>query len=179
MIEITIPETEAFNERTSEFVTLKSYSICLEHSLVSISKWESKWKKPFLHTQKNEEEMLDYIRCMTVTQNIPSEVFYRIPENEVRRIIDYIEDSMTATTFIDRPDRKRKREIVTAEVIYYWMIQANVPFECQKWHLNRLLTLLRVCAEKNQQPKKMSPSAITKQWSALNAARKSKYKTRG
>lgn len=179
MIEIYVPKSEAFNNVTNEFFELKDYKLCLEHSLVSISKWESVWKKPFLHTQKTDEEMIDYIRCMTITQNVPGDVFYRIPESELERIAKYIDDPMTATTFSNREERRGRREIITAEIIYYWMIQANVPYECQKWHLNRLLTLLQVCAEKNVAPKKMSKAATAKKWSSLNAARKAKLHTKG
>ena len=180
MIEVRIPESEAFDARTNEFISLKAYTLSLEHSLVSISKWESTWKKPFLHTKnKTNVEMLDYIRCMTITQNIPDEAYYRIPESEFERVAKYIEDPMTATTFSNQENKPRKREIVTAEVIYFWMIQANVPFECRKWHLNQLLTLLQVCAEKSQPPKKRSKNAIAKQWSALNAARRAKLHTNG
>lgn len=179
MLEIRIPESEAFNEETNEFVNLKSYVLTMEHSLVSLSKWESKWKKPFLHCEKNEEEMIDYIRCMTITKNIPDEVFYRIPDKELNRIADYIDDSMTATTFSNKHNRPRNRDIVTAEVIYYWMVAAQVPFECQKWHLNKLLTLLQVCAEFSQPAKKRPSSVVAKEWAALNAARRAKFNTRG
>ena len=180
MIEINVPSSEAFNEKTNEFVPLKAYTLSLEHSLVSISKWEANWKKPFLHSQKTPEEMLDYIKCMTISQNIPNEVYYRIPASEVDRIAKYIDDSMTATTFSRIGDQKPHRhEIVTAEVIYYWMIQANVPYECRKWHLNQLLTLLQVCAEKNKPPKKQSKKALADHWSALNAARRAKLHTKG
>lgn len=180
MIEIYVPSSEAFNEKTSEFIPLKAYNLCLEHSLVSISKWEAIWKKPFLHSKKTAEEMLDYIRCMTITQNVPDEVYYRIPANEVDRIAKYIDDPMTATTFSNIEDRKsRRKEIITAEIIYYWMIQANVPYECRKWHLNQLLTLLHVCAEKNKPSKKPSKASLAKHWSALNAARRAKLHTTG
>ena len=168
MLEITIPEQEAFDESTNRFIKLKGMKLSMEHSLVSIYKWESKWHKPFLHSTKTNAEVLDYIRCMTITQNVPDDVYYRIPQSEIDKIQAYIEDS-----------RKRKREIVTAEIIYYWMVSANVPFECQKWHLNKLLTLLQVISEKNKPPKKMSKSQIAKQYAALNAARKAKLHTRG
>lgn len=179
MLEITIPEQEAFDESTNSFIKLKGMKLSMEHSLVSIYKWESKWHKPFLHSTKTNAEVLDYIRCMTITQNVPDDVYYRIPQSEINKIQAYIEDPMTATTFHYLEDRKRKREIVTAEIIYYWMVAANVPFECQKWHLNKLLTLLQVISEKNKPPKKMSKSQIAKQYAALNAARKAKLHTRG
>lgn len=179
MLEITIPEQEAYDESTNRFISLKGMKLSMEHSLVSIYKWESKWHKPFLHSTKTNAEILDYIRCMTITQNVPDDVYYRIPKSEIDKIQAYIEDPMTATTFHYLEDRKRNREIVTAEIIYYWMVSANVPFECQKWHLNKLLTLLQVISEKNKPPKKMSKAQIAKQYAALNAARKAKLHTKG
>lgn len=178
MIEITIPETEFFDESTSSFVMVKGYTLKLEHSLLSVSKWESKWKKPFLtDKKKTDAEAIDYIRCMTLTQGIPEEAYLAIPTSELTRIADYINDPMTATTFSD--NLPRSSQIITSELIYYNMVAAGVPFECQKWHLNRLLTLLRICGIKSQPSKKMSVNQIRSQNAALNAARRAKTGSRG
>lgn len=178
MISIHIPETEYFDEATSEFVSIKDQTLLLEHSLISVSKWESKWHKPFLEkNDKTTEEVLDYLRCMTITQNVDPNVYYNISESDILKIKDYIDDSMTATTFSDhgRPNR----QIITAEIIYYWMVSFNIPFECQKWHLNRLLTLIHVCSIKNQPSKKMSKADIRSRNAALNAARRAQLGTKG
>ncbi len=178
MLEITIPETELFDESTSTFNSIKGYTLKLEHSLLSVSKWEAKWKKPFLTDhQKTEAEALDYIRCMTLTQGIPDVAYLAIPQDEMQRIADYINDPMTATTFSG--NEPRSNQIVTSELIYYNMVAAGVPFECQKWHLNRLLTLLRICGIKSKPSKKMSPNQIRSQNAALNAARRAKSGSRG
>lgn len=179
MLTITIPGREMYDEKTQEFFTTKSYTLQLEHSLVSLSKWESKWKEPFL-TNKNKtmEQTLDYIRCMTITQNIDPVVYNGLSSENIRAINSYIDDPMTATTF-GQNDTKKNNEVVTAELIYYWMIALNIPFECQRWHLNKLLTLIRVCNVKNTPPKKMSRKEINSRNAALNAARRNKLHTTG
>ena len=180
MLEIVIPEQELFNEETSEFIYIKEKVIHLEHSLVSISKWESKWQKPFLSKDpKTSEETRDYVRCMTITQNVDPIVYYGLTSDNVNRISEYIESPMTATWFSKEYTQSRSREIVTSELIYYWMISLNIPMECQKWHLNRLLTLIKVCNVKNQDPKKMSTNAIMKNNRAINAARRARLNTKG
>lgn len=179
MLTITIPDSELFNEATQEFLTVKGQTITLEHSLVSVSKWESKWKKPFLGMdQKTEEEIIDYIRCMTITQNVNPSIYAGLTRDNLKEIIAYIDDKMTATTFKNQ-QQKHSREIITAEIIYYWMIELGIPFECQKWHLNRLLTLVNVCSIKQAPAKKMSRKDAMMQQSQLNAARRAKYKSRG
>lgn len=178
MLTITIPEQELFNELTNEFVRTKSHTIQLEHSLVSLSKWESKWNKPFLSKdEKTIEQTLDYIQCMTITQNIDPMVYRFLTDENIRDINDYIDAPMTATTFSDKGSTSR--EIITSEIIYYWMISLNIPMECQKWHLNRLLTLIRVCNVKNAPAKKMSRKEIMNRNAALNAARRKKLNSKG
>ena len=180
MLQIVIPQMECFNEKTSEFVTLKAETLQLEHSLVSLSKWESKWHKSFLtKEEKTYEETLDYIKCMTITQNVKPEVYQRLTQKNISDINDYIANPMTATTFSENRNGKGSRERITSELIYYWMIALNIPFECQKWHLNRLLTLIRVCEIKNQPPKKMSKAELVSRNAALNAARRKQLGTRG
>ena len=180
MLQITLPAVEFFDENKQEFIVLKERTLQLEHSLVSLSKWESKWCKAFLGKQeKTSEETLDYIKCMTITQNVEPEVYKRLTNDNIIQINKYIEAPMTATTFLDDKAAKNNRETVTAELIYYWMIALNIPFECQKWHLNKLLTLIRVCNIKNAPPKKRSTREIMSRNAALNASRKKKFNSRG
>ena len=180
MLQITIPAVEQWDESVQEFVYSKPHTLQLEHSLISLSKWESKWHKPFLSkTEKTTEETIDYIRCMTLTQNVKPEVYSNLSVENILQVNEYIENPMTATTFIEDRDGKKSREIVTAELIYYWMISLNIPVEFEKWHLNRLLTLIRVCNIKNQPPKKSSRREIMSRNAALNAARKRQLNTNG
>lgn len=180
MLRITIPAVEQWDEIKQEFVSTKEQTLSLEHSLVSLSKWESKWCKAFLTKQeKTLEETLDYIKFMTLTQNVDPEVYNYLPNGNISEINEYIEAPMTATYFSDEKTSKTSREQVTAELIYYWMIALNIPFECQKWHLNRLLTLIKVCNIKNQPPKKRSKKDIMSRNAALNAARRKQLNTKG
>ena len=180
MLRVIIPAVEGWDEIKEEYFYIKSHELQLEHSLVSVSKWESKWCKPFMSNDKmTDEETIDYIKCMTITQNVPPEVYDNIPNYIIEEIINYIGSPMTATRFYDDRNQKRNREVVTSELIYYWMIALNIPFECQKWHLNRLLTLIRVCNIKNTPPKKMSKRSIMSRNAALNAARRKQLNTRG
>lgn len=181
MLQITIPAFEGFDETKQEFVSFKEQPLQLEHSLVSLSKWESKWCKPFLTKQeKTYEETLDYIRCMTLTKNVSPDVYARLSRGNINSINQYIEAPMTATWFSkDKPGGKSGSEQVTSELIYYWMISLNIPLDCEKWHLNRLLTLIKVCNVKNQPPKKMSKREIASRNAALNAARRKRLGTSG
>lgn len=179
MLKITIPGKEMYDEVKQEFFETESHTIQLEHSLVSLSKWESKWHEPFLSKQnKTVEQTIDYIKCMTITQNVDPIIYNGLTSENIAAINKYIDDPMTATTFSQK-DKKGSNEIVTSELIYYWMIALNVPMECQRWHLNRLLTLIRVCNIKNTPPKKMSKREINSRNAALNAARRSKLHTTG
>lgn len=180
MLEIVIPETEQYDEVNGRFITTKKQALRLEHSLVSLSKWESKWHKPYLSKKpKTTEEQIDYIRCMTLTQNVDPNVYTAITPQLLERVRAYINDSMTATTIRAGQKGRSSNEIVTAEVIYYWMISHRIPFECQKWHLNRLMTLINVCNAKDGPPRKMSQKEILAQNRALNAARRKKLHSRG
>lgn len=180
MLKITIPEGELFNEETQEFITCKEQTIQLEHSLVSLSKWESKWHKPFLgKEEKTFEETIDYVRCMTITQNVDPNVYKFLSNDNIKEINDYIGDPMTATTFNEIKGGSKSREIITSEVLYYDMIALNIPFECQKWHLNRLMTLIKVCDIKSQPPKKMSRRELMNRNAALNAARRKQLNSKG
>ena len=161
MLYITIPATELWDELNQEFITTKATTLQLEHSLVSISKWEAKWQKPFLTKEpKTSEETLDYIKCMTLTQNVPSESYNHLSYNNIVDINNYIESPMTATTIREQKQKSGVDEQLTSELIYYSMVALNIPFECQKWHLNRLITLIRVCNIKNTPPAKRSKREI-------------------
>ena len=180
MLTITIPGMEYWDEVNEQFITSKAQTLQLEHSLVSLSKWESKWHKSFIHTkEKTDEEVLDYIRCMTTTQNVDPEVYNRLTRKNIDEINQYIDNPMTATTFSEDKNGKRNKEIITAEVIYYWMVSLNIPPEYQKWHLNRLITLIRVCNVKNTPSKKRSMREIMAQNRALNEARKKQLNSKG
>lgn len=180
MLQIVIPAREQFDEVRQEFIYSKEQTIQLEHSLVSLSKWESKWNKPFLtNNAKTREETIDYIRCMTITQNIKPEVYYNITQENIEKVDEYINAPMTATTFSDTDSKKINKETTTSELIYYWMVALQIPFECQKWHLNRLITLIRICNIKNQPGKKRSTKETLSQYAALNAARRAKLKSKG
>lgn len=180
MLEITIPATELYDEKNQEFINVKEQTLRLEHSLVSLAKWESKWNKPFLSkVPKTAEETIDYIKCMTLTQNVDPIVYTFISNENIMKINNYIDSPMTATTFTEDPNSKPNREQITAELIYYWMIALEIPFECQKWHLNRLLTLVRICNIKNQPAKKMSKQDVMARNAALNAARRKQLNSKG
>ncbi|MEG1523833.1 MAG: hypothetical protein RR475_02275 [Clostridia bacterium] len=180
MLQLTIPDSELWDEGKQEFVNVKGCSIQLEHSLVSLSKWESEWNRAFLSKpERTEEEMLDYIKFMTITQNVDPETYKRLSNENIEAINQYIEAPMTATYFSKDDRGERSRELVTAEIIYYWMIDLHIPFECQKWHLNRLLTLIRVCDIKNRKPKKRSRKETFDNNAKLNAARKAQFNSRG
>ncbi len=180
MLNITIPACEYWEEEHELFVTAKEQKLQLEHSLISLSKWESKWCKSFLSKDnKTNEETIDYIKCMTLTQNVEEEVYLRLSAENMDRINTYIAAPMTATYFAKDKTGRGSRETVTSELIYYWMIALNIPFECQKWHLNRLLTLIRVCNVKNQPPKKMGRRELLSRNAQLNAKRRSQLHTKG
>ena len=179
MLSVTIPSEEFFNERTGEFVMVDGKTIQMEHSLISVSKWEAKWKTPFFtDKQKTIPQIVDYYRCMTVTPNVNPMIFRMIRGENEKKIWDYINDSQTATT-IKRSGAKKGHEILTSELIYYYMTALNIPFECEKWHMSRLLTLIEVASIKSQPSKKMGKKDIYNQNRALNAARRAKSGNRG
>lgn len=179
MLELEIPARELFDDDTQEFRSIKASVLRLEHSLVSMSKWESKWKKPFLSKErKTRAEETDYFRCMTISQNVDPELYHALTNAEREKIRDYMDDSMTATTFYDLKKQSPSRNTLTSEVIYYLMFSNQIPKECEKWHLNRLLALLRVFSVKNSTAK-MSKAEILAHNRKLNKARRAAMKTRG
>jgi hypothetical protein len=181
MLLITIPlKSEEWDEEKEEFVSSPGVTLQLEHSLVSISKWESKWNKAFLaNNNKTAEETLDYIKCMTVTPNVDPIVYEFLTQSNIKAVNEYIAAPMTATYFNEDKKARGSKEVVTSELIYYWMVALQIPFECQYWHLNRLLTLVKVCNIKNSPPKKMSKRDIMSRNARLNAARKQQLNTKG
>lgn len=184
MLQIFVEGNEFYNEKLNEFVTVKGQRLSLEHSLVSISKWEAKWNKPFfMNNNKTDEELLDYIRCMTINSNQVDDAIYScLRAEDIEKISTYINSPMTATTFRENGQQKRRKEIVTSELVYYWMVAYNIPFECEKWHINRLLTLIRICSIKNSsygKSNKMSKRDTINYYKNLNEARKASLGTRG
>jgi len=177
MLELDVSMGEAYDEKTQKFVQ-HVYKAKLEHSLVSASKWESIWKEAFLSKkEKTSEQTISYIDCMIVEGELPPEVFSKLVEQHIEKIKDYILDEATATTFRQDPHATPSREIITTELIYYWMISLNVPVEFEHWHLNRLITLIRVINLKNTPPKKGKPNLADRR--ELNRQRLLQYKTTG
>ena len=179
MLKLTIVSIEQYDEEKGEFIPPKQHTLQLEHSLVSLSKWESKWCKAFLSKEnKTMEETIDYIKCMTITQNVDPDAYKSFTEDNLNAVRDYIDAPMTATIF-KKENKPMNKEIITAELIYYWMIGMEIPFECQKWHLTRLLTLINVCNVKSKPAKKSSVSEIQRRNTDLNAARLQALNTEG
>lgn len=188
-MKLVVPGVEQYDPVENLFYTTKDTTLVLEHSLLSISKWESKWKVPYIATSATgmtRAQFQDYVRCMTISQNIDPLVYSAITLENQKEIVDYIGDSMTATTINKQNIPKggpgsggKKGQIITSELVYYWMTALNIPFECQKWHFNRLMTLIQVASIEQQPPKQMSKRDVMKQNKALNAARRAKLHSKG
>lgn len=181
MLEIRIDGKEFWNQEKEEFVNTKGITLRLEHSLISISKWEAKYKRPFLSDgPKTLQETYDYIAFMSLDRNVSMTELEGITEEDYKKILDYIHDSMTATKITQNAKNKPKsNHVLTSEEIYYDMTALNIPFECEKWHLNRLITLIQIASIKNEPPKKMSKSEIYRQNAELNRARRAQHHSKG
>lgn len=166
-----------WDEKKNEFIYTKPCELRLEHSLVSVSKWESKWKKPFIKTFEKggdltTEELIDYVRCMTITQNVDPKAYLNLSTENFKEIVAYIDDPMTATWFSDEKKQRPNHRTITSELIYSWMIDFGIPFECKKWHFNRLITLLRVCEAEHRPKKKTSQAELLRKHARLNKQRR-------
>lgn len=180
MLTLKVPGIELFDEVLQVFVTAEEFVLELEHSLVSLSKWEQKFEKPFLGSEeKTDEEVFAYIEAMILTEDVPPDVLNRLTKDNIRQINEYIEAKMTATWFNDKKQAKKSREVITAELIYYWMVTFNIPMECQYWHLNRLFTLIKIFSVKNAEPEKVSKRDLLARNRELNAQRKAELGTTG
>ena len=181
MLTLVIPGSELFDQEKQEFLhDLDPITLTLEHSLLSLSKWESKHKKPFLSsTAQTSEETLSYVECMILNPDFPPGVSSRMTMEHLDAVTAYIESPESATTFGKMPETKGKGETVTAELIYYWMVAFTIPFECEKWHLNRLFALIKICNIKNSKPKKMSKGELARQTHEMNQRRRAELGTTG
>lgn len=173
MLQINIKQVELYDEAKNEFINVGSQTLELEHSLLSISKWESKWEIPFLSDHPfTYEQQIDYVRCMTLTEGVDPEIYLALTNEQLSEIFEYTKRKMTATTISRLGNKPPSREIITAELIYYWMVALQIPFECQYWHLNKLLMLIEVCSIKSQPPKKIGKKAMMSRNAQINAARR-------
>lgn len=180
MLKLIINQQDYYDELTSEFVKLEGHTIELEHSLLSLSKWESIYQVPFLGPEtKTSEQIMTYIKCMILTPNVDESIFQHFTQEDLDKIDKYINSKESATTFGIMPQQKGPGEVITSELIYYWMVAFNIPFEYEKWHINRLFSLVRICNIKNSKPKKMSRHEIAEQNRALNEQRKKQLNTTG
>lgn len=188
MLTLEIGGTEVFDPVTNEFKEVKPTTLELEHSLISLHKWESKWKIPFMKTSSENkltrEQTVDYYKCMSIKPIKDPNVFALLTSSQEREILEYIANGMTATTIKEKQvegqaRRRSSKEIVTAELIYYWMVELGIFYECRTWHLNQLLTLVRVCQEKQTVPKKMKKNDILGMYASENAKRRAMWNTKG
>ena len=180
MLPVTIPKLEFYDSSKKEFFYTEETTLFLEHSLAAISKWEAEYKRPFLDNgKKTVRETIDYIRCMTLNPNVNPLVYTGITDETIQKVDAYIQDPMTATWFTEHENKTASRKTVTSELIYYWMTSFGIPFECENWHFNRLMTLIRICSEKNKKPRKMGKKEQARRNTDLNAARRRARNSRG
>lgn len=180
MLRLIIEGDELYDEETNTFSNLDGVVLDLEHSLISLSKWESKYQKPFLSSgDKTSEEIFGYLKAMVVTPDVDSDVLYRCSQKNIQQIQEYIDSSQSATTFGMMPERRSPGEVITSELIYYWMVAFNIPFTCETWHLNRLLSLIRICNIKNSKPEKVSKNVLAQRYAEINAKRRAELNTSG
>lgn len=176
MLEIRVTLEEGFDEESSKFVAASSFTVRLEHSLSSVSKWESVWEEPFLgKKEKTQKQTVSYIEMMILQDKLPPGVFQKLIAHHLEEIMNYVSADMTATKLHVDPNSSQSRETITSELIYYWMISMNIPVQFEHWHLNRLITLIRVINLKNTPKKKMSAMERRN----LNRRRRQQLNTRG
>ena len=179
MIEITIPPREFYSDQTNEFYEFKGATLTMEHSLVSLQKWEARWNKPFLSTKLSYEESIDYFKCMTLNKNVDPYAYKSMTEQNIKALNDYIYRKMTPTVFTNEQKSRLNDQFITAEDIYSWMFELQMPLECEKWHLNRLIDQIKVCMLDRQPKKKMSKKDTTAMYARINAERRKKFNTKG
>ena len=186
MLEILVEGREIYDEDANRFHKCETTKLHLEHSLISLSKWESKWKVPFIgESRKTDEQTLDYIKAMTISRGVPDEVYYCLSQTNLEAIRDYLLDSMTATTINEYGPKRTKPTIITSELLYYYMFSYQIPMECQKWHLSRLIMLIRVFNAKAQEQEagakntRVNKPEVAAQRRALNAQRRAKLNSSG
>lgn len=191
MLEVIIPgRDDLFDNKTETFYKISETKLQLEHSLLSIRKWEAKWHCPFLSTNLNPVQSIDYIRCMALNdKNVDPVTYLFIPQDVINTISDYINDPMTATTFSDAKEKmmgaKRRNEVITAEIIYYWMISLNIPWEFERWHLKQLFTLIKTVSIKNEEAdpmkkkKRKGSKEAAMERNRINMERRAKYGSKG
>lgn len=180
MLKIIVPGEEYYDEKLESFSTVGDFTLELEHSLAALSKWEQKWEKPFLGLKEpTNEELLYYLKSMAITPDVPEIIWNKLSSENVKDINEYINRKMTATWFREDSNLNRSSEIITADIIYYWMITFNIPLDCENWHLSRLFTLIKTYSAKQTKEKKLSPKQLAEQRSRLNAERKAKLGTTG
>ena len=180
MLRLIIEGDEFWDEVQNLFSTINDEVIELEHSLFSVSKWESIYQKPFLASgDRTNEEVLGYIKAMILTPNVDPDVLNKLGKTHIDAIQEYVDSSQSATTFGMMSERQGSGEVITSELIYYWLVAFNIPFECQYWHLNRLFSLIRICNIKNSKPKKMSRNEMAQRYRDINAERKARLGTKG
>lgn len=180
MLKIIIEDEELYDEESNTFQTTERFEFEVEHSLLSLSKWEANYKKPFLSSGKlSTEEIFQYVMYMILTPNVTEKIVNDSSTKIFSEVNDYINSSQSATTFGEMPQKRGPGEVITSELIYYWMVAFNIPFECEKWHLNRLFSLIRICNIKNSKPEKVSRHEAAMRNRALNEKRKAELNTTG
>lgn len=180
MLRLVVGE-DGFNDETQEFIVIDPVVVDFEHSLVSLSKWESEYQKPFLSSvERTNAEIFGYVKAMVVTPGVGQETLVNLSDDQIKELQQYIDSPQSATTFGVMPQANKGRgETITAELIYYWMVAFKIPFECETWHLNRLFALIRICNIKNSKPEKRSQHDMAVERQRLNAERRARLGTKG
>jgi hypothetical protein len=182
LLQLWVGQDEFLDSETNRFIKTGGTLLMLEHSLASLSKWEETWEVPFISTNRTTEQTIDYIRCMVLNPDVDDTVLSRLRDPDIVAINEYIGRKMTATTIAESNTKDSNKRVITAELLYHWMIGNSIPMECQYWHLNKLLMLIRVISEENTPPdkrKKMSRAEIMERNRRLNAERRQQMNSKG